>query len=50
MATTGKVITQIKLGELIEQIGLVASKKPLVGRSLADYKAGPADQREVVKG
>ena len=38
--TTGNAIRQIKLGDLIEQIGLVPAKKPLVGRALADYKPG----------
>src|SRR5262245_46302301 len=36
--TTDKAIRQIKLGDLIEQIGLVVLKKPLLGRALADYK------------
>lgn len=36
--TTGEAIRQIKLGDLIEQVGLVSAKKPLVGRALADYK------------
>jgi hypothetical protein len=36
--TTGEAIRQIKLGDLIEHVGLVSAKKPLVGRALADYK------------
>lgn len=35
LVTTGGPIREIKLGDLIEQIGLVPSQKPLVGRDLA---------------
>lgn len=47
--TTGKVLEKMKLGDLIEHLGLVPSKKPLVGRTLADYKPGPPDEREIVR-
>jgi hypothetical protein len=46
--TTGKILEKMKLGELIEHLGLV-SLKPLVGRTLADYKPGPPDEREVIR-
>jgi len=39
--TTDKAIRQTKLGDLIEQIGLVPVKKPLVGRALADVTLRP---------
>jgi hypothetical protein len=47
--TTDKVLEQMKLGDLIERLGLMPIKKPLVGRSLADYKPGPPDKREIVR-
>lgn len=37
--TTGK-LQQIKIGELVEKIGLVPIKKPLVGRDFANFKFG----------
>jgi len=36
--TTDQVIRQVKLGDLVETIGLAPLKKPLVGRSVADLK------------
>jgi hypothetical protein len=37
--TTGK-LQQIKIGELVEKIGLVPVKKPLVGRDFTNFKFG----------
>ena len=37
--TTDGVVKQVKLKDLIEQIGLVTAQKPLVGRSMKDLQA-----------
>jgi hypothetical protein len=37
LVTTDGPITSVKLGDLIERIGLIPSQKPLVGRELSNY-------------
>jgi hypothetical protein len=37
--TTGEILRQIKLGDLIEQLGLVPTKKPLLGRHIANCES-----------
>lgn len=34
--TTGKTLKQIKLNDLVEHVGLVATEMPLVGRQFVD--------------
>jgi hypothetical protein len=38
--TTGEVVRQIKLGDLVEQLGLVPVRKPLQGRTVSPADAG----------
>jgi hypothetical protein len=38
--TTGEVVRQVKLGDLVEQLGLVPVRKPLQGRTVSPADAG----------
>ena len=39
--TTGETLKQIKLSDLVEHVGLVATERPLVGRHFVDHESEP---------